>query len=185
MSQNKWLSTQCLYCCSETDKVSDRPLILERQVVFDEHQHLGTFQQQAVMPFGVHVPSRAEEALAGNWRGWSAQVSACDNCTIQKMFVGIRLSRTHHRCIGLSGGSTNAVDHEVWLESEACGPKVSTVYLNCLSCSAKVGFTVYPWIRRWSRRTLTAYSDYTQHQFFPLSAGVAITPCNCITKDAV
>jgi len=32
---------------------------------------------------------------------------------------------------------------------------------------------------------LTAYSHYTQHQFFPPSAGVAVTPCNGITKDAV
>jgi len=63
--------------------------MLERQVVFDEHQHLGTFQQQSVTPFSVHVPSRAEEALAGNWRGWSVQVSAFDNCTLQNMYTVI------------------------------------------------------------------------------------------------
>jgi len=35
------------------------------------------------------------------------------------------------------------------------------------------------------RWTLTAYSHYTQHQFFPPSAGVTVKPCNGITKDAV
>ena len=29
---------------------------------------------------------------------------------------------------------------------------------------------------------MTAYSQYTQHQFFPPSAGVAVTLCNGITK---
>jgi len=54
-----------------------------------------------------------------------------------------------------------------------------------MSYSAKDGFTITPWIKRWSRRTLTAYSHYTQHQFFPPSAAVAVMPCNGITKDAV
>jgi len=36
----------------------------------------------------------------------------------------------------------------------------------------KTGLQFTPWIKRWSRRTLTAYSHYTQHQFFPPSAGV-------------
>jgi len=41
----------------------------------------------------------------------------------------------------------------------------------------KTGLQFTPWTKRWSRRTLTAYSHYTQHQFFPPSAGVAVTPC--------
>jgi len=46
----------------------------------------------------------------------------------------------------------------------------------------KTGLQFTPWIKWWSRWTLTAYSHYTQHQFFPPSAGVAVMPCNGITK---
>jgi len=62
---------------------------------------------------------------------------------------------------------------------------VSTAFLDCLSYSGKDDLQFTKWIKWWSICTLTAYSDYTQQQFFPPSAEVAITPCNCIIKDVV
>jgi len=58
-------------------------------------------------------------------------------CTMQKMFVHV--SRMRRSCIGLSWGSTgtNAVGHDVWLQSKACGPKISIAYLDCLRYFAK------------------------------------------------
>jgi len=82
--------------------------------------------------------------------------------------------------------------------SNWCGPRYYTIatfdVTTRRTCSVgckrwailqKMGLQFTPWIKRWSRRTLTAYSHYTQHQFFPPSAGVAVTPCNGITKDGV
>jgi len=60
-------------------------------------------------------------------------------CTMQRMFVCMWLSRTRRSCVGLSWGitGTNAVGHDVWLQSKACGPKVSIAYLDCLRYFAK------------------------------------------------
>jgi len=81
--------------------------------------------------------------------------------------------------------------------SNRCSPrhyKIATSDVATLrTCSAgckhwailqKTALQFTPWIK-WSRWTLTTYSHYTQHQFFQPSDGVAVTPYNGITKDAV
>ena len=84
-------------------------------------------------------------------------------CTMQKTFVYICLSRMRRSCIGLSADSTNAVGHNVWLQSKIrrVDRRFQLLILVAWAILQKMDLEFTPWIKWQSRRMLTAYSHYT------------------------